>query len=229
MRDTSRAVAFKEYARRTLTVRRAIPYVLLGCGLAAVGFACAVNDLTWKAVCIGVASTALAAGLVDWSAVRESRRRDQAILDIAGARVGRIHQQLLSIVESLFGVGGEAADRSRKLRELQPLSYKPDDPAPVFPPRTKAVWIAQCLAEIDEALTVALSLGVQTAEAARFVRVDTALRSRPLVTLRNVSAFPFDSGIEIVAREAADALDSVQEQLRFFANRNRPGWKYGQL
>jgi hypothetical protein len=212
-------------------VRATTPVLLLTAGLAAIALIFVADDPTWKAVWVGVASTAIAAGLVDGSALLESRRREGAILDIAGDRVGRIHQRLLWILNAVFEAGaGEAAELGRQLRESTQSTYDPARTADIMPPRTTAVWVAQCVADIDEALDVALALGAQTSQVARFVRLDALVRGGPFMTwLRNASSLPVRSGAENLAQQAADLLDSVQEEFQFFSDRDARGWKFGKL
>jgi hypothetical protein len=215
-----------------MTLRSGIPMVLLVAGAVAVALAVVAGDVTWRAVWIGLASTALAAGLVDGSAVLEARRRERAILDVAGERVGRIHQRLLWILGAVFEAGkGEVAAVSGRLNRSEQSTYDPTAVVDgLWPERTMAVYVQQCIAQIDDALEVALALGVQTSEAARFVRLDAALREGPFALwLREASVLPMSNGAKVLARQAADVLDRVQEEFRFFAARDRPGWRFGRL
>ena len=97
--------------------RRSVPVFLLLAGVAAVVSAIVVGSVTWKAVWIGVASSCLTGGLVDGSALLEARRRDRAVLRIAGMRVGYLHQRLLWIIGAVFDVSGEASDVGSALRD----------------------------------------------------------------------------------------------------------------
>jgi hypothetical protein len=47
----------------------------------------------------------------------------------------------------------------------------------VVPARTRLVTAMESLAQLEEALAVAVSLGAQTTEAGRFEQLDAALRS----------------------------------------------------
>jgi hypothetical protein len=89
----------------------------------------------------------------------------------------------------------------------------------------------ESLAQLEEALAVAVSLGTQTTEAGRFEQLDTALRSNGFYGwLKSAPVTPSildeDSAL---ASGAADALDAVQIQFRFFADLGGQGWRYGQL
>ena len=84
---------------------------------------------------------------------------------------------------------------------------------------------------MEESLAVAVSLGTQTSEAERFEQLDGVLRSNHFYGwLKSASVTPRildeDSAL---ANGAADALDAVQTQFRFFADRGGQGWWYGQL
>jgi hypothetical protein len=84
---------------------------------------------------------------------------------------------------------------------------------------------------LEEALAIAVSLGTQTTEAGRFEQLDYALRSNSFYAwLKSASAAPriHDEYSEL-ANGAADALDAVQTQFRFFAVRGGETWRYGQL
>lgn len=84
---------------------------------------------------------------------------------------------------------------------------------------------------MEEALAVAVSLGTQTPEAERFEQLDAALRLNPFyVWLKSASLTPaIVDEHSTLANGAADALDAVQTQFRFFAGRGGKRWRYGQL
>ena len=191
-----------------------------------------VASVTWKAVWIGVASSCITGGLVDGSALLEAWRRDRAVLRIAGVRVGYLHQRLLWIIGAVFDVSGEPSDVGSALRDLHQASVDLTTMMPaVVPARTRLVRAMESLAQMEEALAVAGSLGTQTAEAERFEQLDGALRSNHFyVWLKSASVTPRvldeDSAL---ANGAADALDVVQTQFRFFADRGGQSWWYGQL
>ncbi|MGH3304585.1 MAG: hypothetical protein ACRDOK_23480 [Streptosporangiaceae bacterium] len=90
----------------------------------------------------------------------------------------------------------------------------------------------ESLAQLEEALAVAVSLGTQTTEAGRFEQLDAALRSSHFYGwLKSASLAPRtldeDSAL---ANAAADVLDvAVQTQFRFFADHGGQSWRYGQL
>ena len=124
--------------------------------------------MTWKAVWIGVASSCLTGGLVDGSALLEVQRRDRAVLRIAGVRVGYLHQRLLWIIGAVFDISGEPSDVGNALRDLHRASIdlKAMMPA-VVPARTRLARAMESLAQMEEALAVAVSLGAETTEAGR--------------------------------------------------------------
>jgi hypothetical protein len=212
--------------------RRSVPILLLVAGVAAVVSAVAVGSVTWKAVWIGVASSCLTGGLVDGSALLEVRRRDRAVLHIAGVRVGYLHQRLLWIIGAVFDVSGEPADVGSALRDLHRASIDLTAIMPALvPARTRLVRATESLAQLEEALAVAVSLGTQTSEAGRFEQLDAALRSNHFYGwLKSPSLTPRildeDSAL---ANGAADVLDAVQAQFRFFANHGGQSWRYGKL
>ena len=212
--------------------RRSVPILLLLAGIPAVVLAITVDSVTWKAVWIGVASTSITAGLVDGSALLEARRRDNAVLRIVGVRVGYLHQRLLWIITAVFDVSGEPADVGVALRELHRATIDLTSVMPgIAPPGTRLAKAAESLSQLEEALAVAVSLGTQTTEAERFERLDAALRLNPFyVWLKSASLTPTivdeDSAL---ANGAADALDAVHTQFRFFAGRGGESWRYGQL
>jgi hypothetical protein len=212
--------------------RGSVPVLLLLAGVAAVVAAVAVGSVTWKAVWIGVASSCLTGGLVDGSALLEVRRRDKAVLRIAGMRVGYLHQRLLWIIGAVFDVSGEPWDVGSTLRDLHRASIDLTAMMPtVVPARTRLVRATESLAQLEEALAVAVSLGTQTTEAWRFEQLDAALRSNHFYGwLKSASLAPRildeDSAL---ANGAADVLDAVQTQFRFFADHGGQTWRYGQL
>ena len=200
--------------------------------MAAVVSAIAAGSVTWMAVWIGVASSCLTGGLVDGSALLEARRRDSAVLRIAGTRVGYLHQRLLWIIDAVFDVSGEPSDIGSALRVLHRAGLDLTAMMPaVVPARTRLVRAMESLAQLEEALYVAVSLGTQATEAGRFEQLDAALRSNHFYGwLKSASMTPRildeDSAL---ANAAADALDAVQTQFRFFADRGGRSWRYGQM
>jgi len=212
--------------------RRSVPIFLLMAGVAAVISAIAAGSVTWKAVWIGVASSCLTGGLVDGSALLEARRHDTAILRIAGMRVGYLHQRLLWIIGAVFDVSGEPSDVGSALRGLDRASIDLTAIMPaVVPARTRLARALESLAQLEEALAVAVSLGTQTTEASRFEQLDVALRQNHFYAwLKSASVTPglLDEDSSL-ASGAADVLDAVQTQFRFFAGLSGPSWRYGQL
>ena len=214
-------------------VRVAIPCSLLLAGAAAIGLVFVPRDATWKAIWIGLASTCLAAGLVDGSALLEARRREKSILRLVGDRVGLVHQRFLWIIRAAFDiVENNAADLPGRLREFQSPAISLQSGMPqVMPPTTRLAYAMHSLAELEEALAVATDLAVLTNEAHRLVTLGSLLRSNHLVIwLRYAAAIPAVSagGLEM-ARAAADALETIQTQFRFFSKRGGSSWRYGKL
>jgi hypothetical protein len=193
--------------------RGSVPILLLLAGAAAVVLAIAVGSVTWKAVWIGVASSCITGGLVDGSALLEARRRDRAVLRIAGVRVGYLHQRLLWIIGAVFDVSGEPSDVDNALRDLHRANIDLTAMMPgLVPVRTRLTRAMESLAQLEDALAVAVSLGTQTTEAGRFEQLNGALRSNPFYEwLKSASVTPRildeDSAL---ANGAADALVAVQ-------------------
>jgi hypothetical protein len=215
-----------------MRLRQAAPVALLIVGTVAVVFVLVARDVTWKAVWIGVASTAFASALVDASAQFESYRREGAILRVAGDRVGRVNQRLLWIIDLVFDVSmGNVDGLSRELRQLtQPSIDMAGQAQGIAPPQTKQRLAALWVAELYEALDGALILGVQTVEADRVERLDMAVRSSAFIFwIRDVvPTIPrVDGGVDVTASQAADLLDAVQAEFRFFAAQGGKRWKYG--
>jgi hypothetical protein len=99
------------------------------------------------------------------------------------------------------------------------------------PARTKAAWVAQCVAEIDAELETALGLAALTSEVERLERLDRALRSGGFsVFLRNTAVMsPVVQPASVIAGQAADVLEVVQEQVRYFSKQGGTGWRWGRL
>jgi hypothetical protein len=121
---------------------------------------------------------------------------------------------------------------ARRLRGSAPSSVDLSVAANVFPARTKQVWVGQCLSTLEEAVAVALSLGTHTSAADRVQHLDARLRGGTFLGWLR-TAVPVDprvrSGAEVLAQDAADVLEAVQREFKFFADRARPGWRFGQL
>jgi hypothetical protein len=147
-------------------------------------------------------------------------------------RVGYLHQRLLWIIDAVFDVSGDPSAVGSALRDLHRASIDLTTMMPaVIPARTRLVRAMESLAQLEEALAVAVSLGTQTNEAERFEQLDRILRSNHFyVWLKSASVTPkiLDED-SVLANGAADALDAVQTQFRFFADRGGHSWWYGQL
>jgi len=210
-------------------IRVLVPIGLFGVGLASAVFAVVGKDVTWKAIWIGLTSTTVAAALVDGSALWETRKREEVLLRVVGQRVGRIHQRMLSIVGAVFEIAAEARDVPDRLRAWQDRPIDLTEDANIIPPRSKQAWLAQCIDEIDEALDVVLALGAQTSQAARMERLDDALRSREFMVYARTAIPRIREGGDLLAAQAANVLDEVQAEFRYFSDRGGPRWKFGQL
>jgi hypothetical protein len=146
-------------------------------------------------------------------------------------RVGYLHQRLLWIIGAVFDVSGEPSYVGSALRDLRASIDLTAMMPGVAPARTRLARAMESLAQLEEALAVAVGLGTQTAEARRFEQLDGALRSNHFYGwLKSASLTPRildeDSAL---ANGAADALDAVQTQFRFFADHGGQTWRYGQL
>jgi hypothetical protein len=223
----------------TLKTRVAIPVALLVVGVAAAILVLIANDVTWKAIWVGLASTTLTASLVDLSGLLEARRREQAVLRLVGVRVGEIHRELLRIINTLFDLTyQDAVEVVAILRQL-PRENRVELAAPMpnmAPPISKQDYVMQCVRGINLAFDEALSLGAVTGQAQRMQRLDNVLRSgtflgilRSAVPNSLVLGFPALAANQALADAAADDLDAVQVEFRFFANQAGSQWKFGKL
>lgn len=147
-------------------------------------------------------------------------------------RVGYLHQRLLWIIGAVFDISGEPSDVGSALRDLHRASIDLTAMMPaVVPARTRLARATESLAQMEEALAAAVSLGAETTEAGRFEQLDAALRSNLFYAwLKGVPVMPsIVDEDSVLANGAADALDAVQTQFRFFAGLGGESWRYGQL
>ena len=90
---------------------------------------------------------------MDGSALLEARRRDRAVLRIAGVRVGYLHQRLLWIIGAVFDVNGEPSDVDSALRDLHRARIDLTVMMPgVVPARTRLARAMESLAQLEDAL-----------------------------------------------------------------------------
>ncbi len=159
----------------SLRLRHAVPILLAIAGLISVYLVSVANGTTWKAVWIGVASTMFASGLVDASVQIEATRRERAVLRIAGERVARINQNVLLLISSAFDLQVDVSEMHATLAELTDHKIDLSAVAPrVFPEQTKLQGVMVHLAEIDQSLEFAVTLGSLTYAAARLGRLVAA-------------------------------------------------------
>lgn len=192
-------------------------------------FAFVADDVTWKAIWIGLTSTTAAAGLVDCSALWETHQREQVLLRVVGQRVGRIHQRMLWIIRAVFGVSADAREISAQLRAWEPRPIDLTQDAGILPPRSKQLWVAHCIDEIDEAMDVVRTLGAQTTGAAHMELLDDLLRSREFMVFARSGIPQVREGGELLATQAAIVLDRIQVEFRYFFMQAGAGWGSGQL
>ena len=162
----------------TLRLRHAVPILLATTGVISVYLVSVANGTTWKAVWIGVASTMFASGLVDASVQIEAVRRERAVLRIAGERVARINQNVLLLISSAFDLQVDVSEMHATLAALtdHKIDLSAIAPPRVFPEQTKLQGVMVHLAEIDQSLEFAVTLGSLTHAAARLERLDDSIR-----------------------------------------------------
>lgn len=154
---------------------------------------------------------------------------------VVGHRVGFVHQRCLWIVRAAFALSwNDAADVPGMLRALTDanvVDLRTGMPQ-LAPPTTRLAYAVRCLGELNDALAVALSLASSTGDAHRLEALDRAVRSNTFDTwLRTAAANPQIAVVSggVLADTAADVLDAIQEQFRYFAKRAGDGWNFGQL
>jgi hypothetical protein len=212
----------------TLRLRHAVPFVLAAAGVISVYLVSVANGTTWKAVWIGVASTMFASGLVDASVQIDAARREKAVLRIAGQRVAHINQNVLQLISSVFDLQVDVSQMHATLAELtdHEIDLTAIEPR-VFPQQTKLQRVVVCLAEIDQSLEFAVTLGSLTYAAARLERLDDAIRSNAfLASLRHASVIPRMSGPSLV-ESARELFETMREQHRWFGRRGGARWRSG--
>jgi len=211
--------------------REATPVVLLLVGVAAIAATFLAHDVTWRAIWIGVASTTVSAGLVDSSALLEFRRRDRAVLRVAGDRVGAARALFMMVIDAMLGGVSDIEHFSaRGLREVkEAVSIDLDEDSHMMPPRSRRVQVTYMTQQMTDALHEALRLGSQTSEALRFEEIDSGMRRNGFVLyLHSVIAqgFQFDPLPPRYIHSAADALDLLEKHLEFFRHVAGDSWQY---
>lgn len=227
----SRPLQPREGATRFLR-REAVPAALLFFGSAAIVASALANDVTWRAIWIGVASTTVTAGLVDASALLAARKRERSVLRIAGDRVGVARAIFRELLDAMFGGLFEMGwPSSHDLRQVQePVSIDLDEDAGVMPPRSRRIQIIHLTGLLTDALGEALRLGADTSEAFRFEEIDSGMRRNDFVLyLHSVigQGFQFDPLPPKFIHSAADALDLLEKHLAFFRRIAGASWQYG--
>ncbi|MGO9448293.1 MAG: hypothetical protein ACLQQB_11635 [Solirubrobacteraceae bacterium] len=212
----------------TLRLRHAVPILLATTGVISVYLVSVANGTTWKAVWIGVASTMFASGLVDASVQIEAVRRERAVLRIAGERVARINQNVLLLISSAFDLQVDVSEMHATLAALTDHKIDLSAIAPrVFPEQTKLQGVMVHLAEIDQSLEFAVTLGSLTHAAARLERLDDSIRSSVfLIALRHASINPRMSG-PVLVDSARELFETMREQHRWFGRRGGSTWRAG--
>jgi hypothetical protein len=222
-----------------MNYRAALPVLLLLGGVAAAIGVPIADDSTWQSIWVGLSSTAITAGLVDGSALLEARARERAVLHLVGVRVGQMHQSLLRVIYAVFGISLDSASEvSARLRSLETEReiLLEENVVGQVPPITVQANLIRLVRNVDAVLDTALDLGVLTAEASRVQRLDEALRHghfmsvlRVMIPQAPVLGFGKFVANRELAKEAADAVDAVQAEFRFFARQGGKGWRYGHL
>lgn len=213
---------------------RALPsVVLIAAGTVAGTSAFLVaKDLTLFSILTGVASTAIASGLVDGSAVHERHRQAVPVRQIAARRIGQVHQTLLSIVQLMFDdvTAARASDWPSALRAIAEGPIDLRLRAAVFPPRQRVEYLRDLYAELSstlDELNVLAAAGVLSAEANR---LDSTVRNSNFVSLVGAAlAVPLFQERLIPAAEAASVLEAVQSLLPAAAKSAGATWRYGKL
>ena len=203
-------------------LRHAVPLLLATAGIVSICLASAANETTWKAVWIGVASTALAAGLVDASVQIERAAREQAIIRVASQRIARINKSVAFLVRSAYEIDAYGSDLHDQLDALAD-DHETDATELEYgmgPDRTKGEWWALALQEIDRDMELAVTLGSLTYAAARVERLEQIIRSNWfLIILRTVPPIEKIHGAHV--KQAAVELFEVMAYLDFwFARRS---------
>lgn len=209
-------------------MRRALVPPALGLvGFAAIVAATVATSVTSKAIWIGVVSTTLTAALVDGSALLEARRRDRALLKVAGDRVGDLRAHYRLVLNTMYNVTGSEA--SAELRQMAPPSVDLSESSGFLPPTTKGDWLTHTTQHMAFVLDQALQLGATTSEAWRFVELDLAMRENALILyLQSVvsAGAVFDPQPKEHLTSAADLLDLLDENCGFFKKVAGAEWKY---
>lgn len=216
---------------------RAVPRWLPSVVLVAIGAAAAVvavlqrSDLALFSIFIGVTSTAIASGLVDLSAVHERHRQAAPLRQLAGRRIGRLHQVLLNIVQVLFDDlhPKTAADWPEALRTAPEGPIDLTTAANVHPPRSRGQYLndlrAQLLTVLDELGTLSAA-GVLTAE----VNFLDQTINGPFLSMVEASSLTSSFRTrEVIANEAASVIEKVQTKFAAAEKAAGKNWQYGKL
>jgi hypothetical protein len=95
-----------------------------------------------------------------------------------GIAVGSVTWEAVWIIGAVFDISGEPSDVDSALRDLHRANIDLIAMMPgLVPARTRLARAMESLAQLEDALAVAVSLGTQTTEAGRLEQLDGALRS----------------------------------------------------
>lgn len=219
--------------------RAIVPIGLIAAGAAAAIAVPIADDPTWQAIWVGLASTGLSSGLVDGSALLEARSREQAILLLVGARVAEVHRALLAVIGAVFDIPmqppGDLPGRLHSFHKERDVVFASPIPNQA-PPITMQGYLMQQLQAIEIALNSALALAVLTDQATRLQRLDDLAEHGPfLPVLRAMVVQAPQMGFQSIranqklAEAAADSLEAIQAEFRFFANQAGAKWRAGQV
>jgi len=102
------------------------------------------SDATWQSILAGVATTALAIAVVEAIALVERQRQERPVSQMVGRRIGRLHQTLISIVQTVFDdQRAEPRNWPAVLRQIPDRAEDFESTANVYPPRTRRVYLHQ--------------------------------------------------------------------------------------
>jgi len=211
-------------------LRWAVPVLFL---IAAGGATLATRgaDSTWQSIWAGVVTTLVAAAVVDAIALVERSHNDKPVRQMAGRRIGRVHQIVLDMVVTIFDdYQAEARDWPMQLRQVQDRAEDFDTPAKVFPVRTRRSQLITLLALLEDNIDELAGLAAAGVLAREADIVDRALsRSGFLSCVRSAAAgVRWDSGRPIVGDQAAALLEQLQQVLPAAARAAGSTWNYGE-
>lgn len=188
------------------------------------------SDDTWKSILAGVATTALAAAVVDGITLRDRVRQEKPVRQIVGRRIGRLHQILLEIVATVFDdQHAEARDWPTVLRNVPDRPDNFESPANVYPPRSRQRHLSQLLTQLDELVTDLAALTAAGVLSAEVNELDRRIRGSAFISMvRSFVVEPSSrSRHPVVTDAAAELLEQVQLILPAASRAAGKTWKYG--